>query len=105
MLYLGNTALALEILALVGATALLLYTKKSESACRGFAGGVAYFAIVLSLLAMLCTLYRAFRYGGVEMFGAYGRHESMEGMTPEERKCPMMERMMKSHGAPEEPHE
>ena len=66
--------------------------------CKGFAKIVAYFAIVTSVLAMLCTFYYTVRYWEDGHF----RHpqsmsmSGMQGMNMEMmNNCPMMQNMMK----------
>lgn len=111
MMFKVDAAFALELIALIAATALLLWAKRSDVA-RGFALVVAYFGIVAAVLAMACTTYYAFRYrqeGGFDRPGPRGMMR-MEGqgmmggpgmmgghgmMGGDGGKCPMMEEKMK----------
>jgi len=122
MVFLADAALALELMALVAATALLLWAKKYEGACKAFSMVVAYVAMAAAVLALLCTSYYSLRYwedgwfqrpaamsrgmggGGVGMgMGGGKRCPMMEG---DGKKCPMMEKKMKMmQGDMEHPHE
>ncbi|MCB1215530.1 MAG: hypothetical protein KDK66_08655 [Deltaproteobacteria bacterium] len=62
MVFKADTALAVELLALVAGTALLVWSGKEGLAYKGFAKVVAYFTIILSFLALLCTAYHSVRY-------------------------------------------
>lgn len=98
MMFQADAAFGTELIALVLGTGLLLWASKEEVCCKGFAKIVAYFAIVTSVLAMLCTFYYTVRYWEDGHF----RHpqsmsmSGMQGMNMEMmNNCPMMQNMMK----------
>ncbi len=62
MIFLADIAFALELTALVLGTALLIFVNKEECSCKQLGKIVAYFTIVASILAMLCTSYYSIRY-------------------------------------------
>lgn len=62
MMFQADTAIAVELLALVAGTFLLIWSAKENIIYKGFAKTIAYFVIVVSILAILCTSYYAFRY-------------------------------------------
>ncbi|NIT14616.1 MAG: hypothetical protein GTN99_10355 [Candidatus Dadabacteria bacterium] len=62
MIFLADIAFALELTALVLGTALLIFVSKEQCSCKQFGKIVAYFTIVASILAMLCTSYYSIRY-------------------------------------------
>jgi hypothetical protein len=120
MIFKVDAAFALELLALIAATGLLLWAKKSEGVCKGFSLVVAYFGIVAAILAMLCTTYYALRYrekggfdhpfptqrgmmpmegqgtmGGPGMMGGRGMMGGQGMMGGGGENCPMMEQKMK----------
>lgn len=78
-----HTVLMIEVIALVAGTALLMAAGKQEC-CKKFFKGVSYFAIIASILSMICTGYFTFRFScsphsqfrGPMM----GGHEMPEGM-------------------------
>ena len=62
MIFLADIAFALELAALVLGTALLIWVNRGECSCKKFSKAVAYFTIVASILAILCTSYYSIRY-------------------------------------------
>lgn len=93
MMFQVDTAFALELLALIGATALLLAAKRAEK-FAGFAKLISFLGIVLSILGMVCTAYYALRYRSEGYFDKpyifTVRHEGKGEMM----ECPMMQKMM-----------
>lgn len=62
MMFQADTAFAVELLALVAGTALLIFAGRENVCCKAFAKIVGYFTIVAAILAMLCTFYYTVRY-------------------------------------------
>jgi len=62
MIFLADIAFALELAALVLGTALLIFISKEECSCKKFGKVIAYFVIVTSVLAILCTSFYSIRY-------------------------------------------
>lgn len=81
-MFLADSAFALELLALVAGTWLLI------THGQGFAKGVAYFTIVASILALLCTSFYSTKYWAS---GKYDHGSRMGG-------CPMMKKAMGDKG-------
>ena len=80
MVFKADTAFAVELIALVAGTALLLASAKADACCKAFAKGVAIFTIVATILTMLCTGYYSIRYWSEGHFQApYSRMGHMKG--------------------------
>lgn len=101
MMFQADTAFAAELIALVSGTALLVWAgRKEDVCCKGFAKIVAYFTIVASILALLCTSYYTLRYWEDGHFrhpgGTMGMGRMMGGMPGKGMMmdCPMMKEMM-----------
>lgn len=120
MMFQADTAFAAELLALVAGTFLLTWVAKQEVCCKTFGKVVAYFAIVASILGMLCTGYYTLRYwedghfksphlmsmqgmSGMQGMGMMGQMKDKKGMgmmmdpammQEMMANCPMMKQMM-----------
>lgn len=102
MVFLGDTAFAVELIALVAGAALLVLASKEGASYKGLGKIVGYFTIVASILALLCTGYYWIKYweqgqfdspqtmSGMSMMGGMGMMKKKSMM-----ECPMMEKMMK----------
>lgn len=104
MMFLADTAFAVELLALVAGTFLLVRISGQEVCCKTFGKVVAYFTIVASILAMLCTFYYTARYWEDGHFKTPHTMMRMQGMDMMD--CPMMQDMMKkgmNQNAPDMP--
>jgi hypothetical protein len=97
MMFLADSAIAFELIALVAGTALLLWVKRMEGCGRLFGMIVGYFVIIISLLGMLCTVYYTVQYRQAGYFRAPLKFQcgGMGGGGREEKgmNCPMMEHM------------
>ena len=62
MVFLANMAIATGVVALVAGVALLVYSCKEGIGYRVFVRIVAYVAIVISILSLVCTGYYSIRY-------------------------------------------
>lgn len=62
MIFLADIAFALELAVLVLGTALLIFISKEECSYKQFGKVIAYFVIVTSIMAILCTSYYSIRY-------------------------------------------
>jgi hypothetical protein len=96
MMFKLDMTFALELIALVSGTALLMWACKPEAGCKGFAKAVGYFAVIASILTMLCTGYTAFRYCQMGFFCPAHKGMYMHGMMPGDMEgTEMMDRHMK----------
>lgn len=76
-----NMTFALEILALVSGTALLILSGKEGVCCKGFAKTIASIAIIGSALAIICTVTTAIKHRGGTTYCPYHHHmKNMPGM-------------------------
>ncbi|HEX5055872.1 MAG TPA: hypothetical protein VFX02_05180 [Gammaproteobacteria bacterium] len=74
-----HNAFALQLLTLVAAAALLAWSGYSQVHARKLVRGIAYVAIVVSTLSLLCAAYYGLKYSRAGYFNApAGRHHMME---------------------------
>lgn len=78
MAHYTNMTFALEIVALVSGTALLILSGKEGVCCKGFAKTIASIAIIGSALAIICTVSTAIKHWGKGHDRPY--HHSMNYM-------------------------
>ncbi len=98
MMFLLDSAFALESITLVAGTFLLAWLGKSEIKCK-FSKFVGIFVVTVSFLGMACTVYYSLQYQRAGLFNPekliqmHGSMQGKGGMMGME-KCPMMEKMM-----------
>ncbi|MCP5468544.1 MAG: hypothetical protein H7A32_04670 [Deltaproteobacteria bacterium] len=103
MMFQADTAFAVELLALVAGTALLIFAGRENVCCKAFAKIVGYFTIVAAILAMLCTFYYTVRYweeghfshpySATTIHPHQGLGMGQKGMMKEMvQNCPMMQK-------------
>ncbi len=97
MIFQLDVAFATELIALILATALLVVLRKWEIKCV-FPKAVGIFAVVASLLGMLCTAYYGYQYRAQGYFASPFMKMEKAGIKGEMMKdeCQMMEKMMGS---------
>lgn len=61
-MFMADAAFALELLALVAGTYLLITACKDGVPCKAFVKFISYFVIVASILVMLCTSFYTVSY-------------------------------------------
>lgn len=89
MIFMANAAFALELIALVAGTIVLVRVSKEEVCCKKFTKIVGIFVIVASLLLMICTVYHrvlSCSKGSCDMHDKTG----MSGMMSEPKRMDMM---------------
>lgn len=101
MMFQLHTAFATELIAMAAAIALLAWVSQKE--IKFVAAKIAgYFILITVLFSMLCTLYYGIRYWEDGQFRTPYGPPSMMGSggmgMMQEKKCPMMEGMMKGKG-------
>lgn len=87
----SHIALGVTLLALVAAAGLLVFSSKAEGCVKRLAKVVAYAALIIGVLSIICITYYTIRYSQHGYF-----------KTPYGKNCPMMDGkgmpMMDHHG-------
>ena len=97
MVFQMETAFAMELIALV-LGALLLVWSAGQPVCQRCAKMIAYFAIVFSILSMLCTSFYSYKYWKAGAFKAPRKHKMM--MQESGGMPPHMQKMMQNKNKP-----
>ncbi len=98
MMFLLDIAIATEVMALVAGALLLAYSEKGQSGSTIFLKGIAYFAMIVAVGGIFCSVYYGFKYREA---GAYKipmlSQEIMNCSMIKNMKSDMMKNMMPSN--------
>lgn len=101
MVFQMDMAFALELIALVAGTWLLIWSA-GQSVHQQCAKMIAYAVMVLSVLSMLCTSYYSYKYWKAGEFKPRGKHKMM--MMQDQNGMPQhmqhMQQMMQNQNMP-----